>query len=81
MEKRNENRYFLETDPKIVGEGALAIRKETPLVESGIVSVKFKKGLLDKLDSETDKIEFVLSLVNKIEDGIERIVRNQKSES
>lgn len=81
MEKRNTNRYFLETDPKIVGEGAFVIRKRTPLVESGIVSVKFRKGLLDKLDSETDKIEFLLSLVNKIEDGIERIVRNQKSES
>lgn len=80
MEKRNHNRYFLETDPKIVGEGALAIRKETPLVESGIVNVKFRKGLLDKLDSENDKIEFVLSLVNKMEDGIERFVRNQKSE-
>lgn len=74
------NRYFLETDPKIVGEDALAIRKRTPLVESGIASVKFRKGILDKLtNTEEDRINFVLDMINKIEQGIEReVIRKEE---
>lgn len=81
MKNVNENRFFLETDPKIVGEGAFAIRMKTPLVESGIVSVKFRKGLLDRLSTEESKIEMILDQVNKIQQGIEKFARDQKSES
>lgn len=76
--KITSNRYFLETDPKIVGENALAIRKYTTQVESGIANIKFEKGILDKVaKTETDKIDFILRLVNKLEDGIEVSVRNK----
>lgn len=81
MEMRNYNRYFLETNPEIVGENALAIRKRTPLVESGIVSIKFKKGIMDKLETEEEKINFVLEMINKMEHCLEVAVRNQKSET
>ena len=71
-----DNRYFLEIDPEIVGKDALAIRKHTSKVDSGIASVKFKRGILDELPFEVDKIDFVLSLVNKLEDGIEKLSRS-----
>lgn len=79
---RQNNRYFLETDTKIVGEDGLAIRKRTPLVESGIASVKFRKGIIDKMtNTEEGRINFVLSLVNKLEEGIERSVRKEVVQS
>jgi len=81
MKNTNENRFFLETDPKIVGEDAFAIRKRSKLIESGIASIKFRKGLLDKLSTEEGKIEMILDLVNKLDEAIERFIRNQKSES
>jgi len=81
MKNTNENRFFLETDPKIVGEDAFAIRKRSKLIESGIASIKFRKGLLDKLSTEEGKIEMILDLVNRLDEAIERFIRNQKSES
>ena len=76
---KEQNRYFLESDPKIVGEGAFAIRKRTTLLDSGIASVKFRRGLLDTLSStEEEKIQFILNLVNKLDEGIERTVRIAK---
>ena len=70
------NRYFLETDPKIVGEDRIGFSKQTK--EYGMFTVTVKRGILNGPYSEEEKFDYVLKLINKMEDGIEKAIKEQQ---
>lgn len=69
-------RYFLDTDPEIVGEDELCIKRATPSLD-GNCSITFKRGILNGPYTEEEKWEYVLTLINRLEHFVEREARRR----
>lgn len=65
------NRYFLDIDPKIVGEDSLAIRLESSSIE-GSAPLTVRRGILNGPYTEEEKWEYVLTLINRLEHLVEK---------
>lgn len=56
-------RYSLVTDPEIVGKDEFAIRKHSD--ELGGCAIIVKRGILNGQFTEEEKMDYVLTLINK----------------